>query len=246
VACQRFKVSGQGTSEANRHMLFDFRAIPQADSAMKPAALSISSALSPALLSAVFPTYSPKTARCKAAAGQPNTPPQLLGSAQGAFTEASASQIAYLLDPGGCETDPTKFGDQRLAIFTGNQLANVARVSATELLNTYDLDEDGRREFLLAKSNNHDGLSSMNAHLLGLEEKTYKVVENFGRVRYATCGSKDGTITAVKMDYLPEVDQKTGTTVQNMPRFTAEVYRADCPKQAQQLHWVRVDGAGGQ
>ena len=238
AACQRFKVSGQGTSGANRHVLFDFREMPQANSEAKPAA--------PAVFSAVFSNYVPKTGRCKSPAGQPSASPRLLGSAEGAFTEAGASQTAYLLDPGGCETDPTKFGEERLAIFSGDQLAKVTRVSATELLKTFDLDQDGRGEFLLATGNTRDGLSSTNAHLLGLEEKTYKVFENFGRVRFANCGAKDGTITAVKLDYLPEVDLKTGATVQKLPRFAAEVYRTNCPKEGQPLKWVRVEGVGGQ
>jgi hypothetical protein len=245
LACQRFKISGQGTSEANRHTLFDFREEPPMDSQFN----ALASSIPPAVLSTVFPNYSPKTGRCKAAAGQPKTPPRLLGSAEGAFTEAGASQTAYLLDPGGCETDPTKFGNQRLAIFSGDQLAKMTRVSATELLKTYDLDQDGRREFLLAMGNTRDGIFSLNAHLLGLEEQTYKVIENFGRVRFANCAAKDGTVTAVKLDYLPEVDTKTGATVEKLPRFTAEVYRADCPKQGQALasaKWIRVEGVGGQ
>jgi hypothetical protein len=236
ASCQRFQVSGQGTSERNRHLLFDFRQLPQVESG--------SNSLPAAMLAAVFPKYSQKTGGCAGSARQANDGPRVLGKAEGAFTEVGASQTAYLLDPGNCENDPEAFGGQRLAIFSGDKLLKVTRVSATELLSTYDLDLDGRRELLLATANTRQGLYGVNAHLLSIEAQTYKVAENFGRVRFEDCRSKDGTITAVKLDYLPEVDPKTLVPVKKLPRFTAEVYRASCPKQGQPMKWVRVQGSG--
>ncbi len=239
ASCQRFEISGQGTSSANRHVLFDFRQTPPEGSEPKP--------MPAAMLAAVFPKYSEKTGRCQGPASREHEPPRLLGEAEGAFTEVGASQTAYLLDPGGCETDPMAFGEERLAIFSGNKLDKVTRVSATQLLATFDLDLDGKREFLLAKSNTRGGLSSVDAHLLELQEKTYKVAENFGRVRFQDCSSsKDGTVTAMKLDYLPEVDPKTGATVPKLPRFAAEIYRSACPKEGQPLKWVRMEGVGGE
>jgi hypothetical protein len=244
IACKRFEISGEGTSGANRHLLFDFRDSLPVESASQPASARV--------LSAVFSNYSPQARGCKSTPEQAGKldhgsqhPPRLLGVAQGTFTEPGTSQTAYLLDPGNCETDPSGFGEQRLAVFSGDQLAKVARVSATRLLGTFDLDQDGKREFLLAKELVGDNLSSVNAHLLGLEEQTYRVVENFGRVRYENCGSREGSITAVKLDYLPEVDPKTGATLKKMPRFAAELYRAACPRAGQQPTWVRVQGMGG-
>src|SRR5690348_3598592 len=92
ASCQRFQVSGQGTSERNRHLLFDFRQPSQAESGVN--------SMSTAMLVAVFPKYSQKIGRCAGPASQTNDGPRVLGKAEGAFTEVGASQTAYLLDPG--------------------------------------------------------------------------------------------------------------------------------------------------
>jgi hypothetical protein len=242
--CRSYKVSEQGTSAENKHLLFDFRE----DFRELPAGTrsAISREREQRVLEAVFPGYSRQSGSCKPRrrGASDSAAPRVLDFAEGSFTAVDAAQSAYLISPGACEDDPESFGANRLAIFSGEAPALATRSNATRTLSTFDLDQDGLHELLLASVEAHEQGEVVTAHLLKSDKSGFRVAENFGRARYDTCGGNDpeGSITAAVVSYLPEVDRQTGATVARMPRFSAELYRAPCPAKSQSPQWTKIQG----
>ncbi|HVZ60524.1 MAG TPA: hypothetical protein VG892_07020 [Terriglobales bacterium] len=256
AACKKYEVSSQGTSAANKHQLYDWRE----DSASGGGATSaskngnIQAANIQEVYAALFPGYSSSAGRCKAHGGGAHGPRvlassrgtfQVPGEAPGAGQSADKLQTAYLIDPGNCAADDS--GESSLAIFSGGRLLSAHPVNATAILGTYDLDEDGISELLLAnaaKQSDADPQEAVviTAFLAQFKKDRFVVEENFGRVRYQTCspGQQDGAMNAIRVLYLPEVDLKTGAVLNKMPRFTAELYRAPCPTAGETVLWVRL------
>ncbi len=239
AGCRKYEVSSLGTSSLNKPVLFDFRDVSQQPEPSVPP-----SEAGQRVFAALFPRYMPQSRRCKPGSshGVSNAAPRLLASADGAFTAAGLSQTAYLVHPGGCEDDQESFGESRLAIFSGDRVLTVARVSATDLLKITDLDGNGINEVLLANRSSGAGETIVTAHLLEFEKETFRVAENFGRVRQEACapGADERGITAAVLFYLPVAKAKYAGEPTKMPRFTAELYRSACPSVTKKPAWTRI------
>jgi hypothetical protein len=226
AGCQHYSRSVTGFSSSDKKILYDFRSENVAASLPAPATAH-------KLLSAAFPSYVSELRGCKP--GQ--TFATILGAAEGSFTAAGMKQTAYLVDAGECGTTASA-ATRRLLVFTGSQLAaNVEVPLGSAILGVYDLNGDGKQEVLLEDGGAGSGEAIKVARLIEFDKDKLATVEDFGQVYDNACAAPGDarSIRASLVYYLPPPPGQR-------PRFTVELYRAQCPAEGQKPEWRRVSG----
>lgn len=232
AGCQResYSRSLSGFSSLDKRVLYDFR--NDGPDVRAP----LDAATTRRVLSAIFPSYLTDTRQCKPpgnADERGQIVPAILASADGSFTGAGVKQTAYLIDVGECGARSPVFATHRLVVFAAGTLAaNVEAPRANAIAGTYDLNGDGKNEILLRWREFRQVAHT--ATLVEFDKDKLAVVEDFGQIYNSDCGAKLPTSASVVYYFPPPAGQK--------PRFTVELYRADCPAQGQPPQWTRVGG----
>ena len=192
--------------------------------------------LSPAaqekILSTIFPAYLKAGETCRddvygieeaRRLGQIN--PDIEDSISGSFTAPGVKQIAYIINVGECNASHAEgFGTKRLVIFENQKLvANVDTDQHSGIIQISDLDQDGINELLLYGAAMGQGTSVEAATLVDFHDGKYRVIHDFGQIRYDSCGSglKKSSMSALAVFYAPSVKGE-------FPEFRTDVYRANC------------------
>jgi hypothetical protein len=124
--------------------------------------------------------------------------PSVFQVADGSFTERGKSQRLYLMNVGECgASHADNFGSMMLAVFQGDSLQASAIIDGgSSLEGVFDLDGDGRDEFLLAMGGTHQGTTAASATLVRFESGRLVDVRAFGEVLLDGCGSGDPEATS--------------------------------------------------
>lgn len=215
VACEPYNRSNSGLSATEKTLLYDFRdpKLPDRPKLDRPTEHNVLAAI------ALYPACSK---------GEEQT---VLTNAvaTGAFTAPSTNETAYLVDV-NCKPSPQHL--DRLLVFGQDKLIASVEVPESTILKTSDLNRDGKNELLLANWSEKD--STMLARLVQFDKASSTLIENFGIVYANACaGATGGGLDALVLSYLPHPNQQ-------MPSFTAQRYRADCPAQGQAPHWTAI------
>jgi hypothetical protein len=162
---------------------------------------------------------------------------QILASAHGSFTAPAAQETAYVVERLTC-SDVLRSSVNlagrvnRLLVFAADRPVASADVPEIGIAQTFDLNRDGKNELLLA---GWDGANTT-ARLVQFDNTNLATVENFGIVSREGCRAQAQTariMDAVVLSYLPRPNPQ-------MPSFTAERFRAECPAAGQPPRWTQI------
>ncbi len=241
VACEPYTQSNSGVSSLQKKVLYDFRD----ENISRP---HVDPKTERGVLQSIAPHYFTRTGDCPRAAGVSNAVVlRIAGLSAGSFTGAGKTETAYLIDYVKCNEDPARRSN-RLAVFSEDKLIAVAEVPELVLLKSYDLNGDGINELLLSGGVARVGEVRSSARLVQFDKAELKTVEDFGTVYDNACGmfagagerrrelhngGVDPIIDAVLIAYLPRPGNQ-------MPSFTAQRFRADCPGENRPPRWTEV------
>jgi hypothetical protein len=112
--------------------------------------------------------------------------------------------------------------------------ANLGAPAGATIIDSYDLNGDGKKELLLQEvAGGPGGRQTKIARLVEFDKGKLVTVEDFGQVYDDACAG-GGSLSASTIYYLPPpAGQKA--------RFTIELYRAPCPPKNQQPQWTRLN-----
>lgn len=249
ASCEPYSRSNSGVSALEKKVLYDFRA------ATAPAPRLDQNAARK-VLSSVSPQYAYQR-DCPASISRYQTPVfWISGHADGSFTAPGSRQSAYLVYRVSC--GPENSGPTLLVILSGDKLVASAEIPGTafrgssdtsaQLLKTFDLNANGTNELLLAISSVSSQNSGTTAELVEISNGKLTTIEDFGAVYHSPCEgfapmtaqqkelrdkAVEPVIDAVVLWYLPQPSQQ-------MPNFTAQRFRADCPAPGQQPQWKEI------
>lgn len=224
TGCNRepYSRSGTGFSALDKKVLYDFRNLP-------PAPPAIDETTKAKVISAAM--HAASVPNCR-----PESSAQIGGSADGSFTAAGLKQAVYLVEVGRCEREAEPV--RRLVVFTAGAFTAKADVTWSDaILGTFDLNADHKNELLLGGGRVDQGQVIRIAKLVVFDKDRLATVEDFGQIYDDTCGTTlaaKSMTASVVYDLPPPPNQK--------PRFTVELYRAECPVQGRPPRWERVSG----
>ncbi|MGI9103034.1 MAG: hypothetical protein ACR2IF_11390 [Terriglobales bacterium] len=227
--CSNYSRSVSGVSALDKKVLWDFRT-PHLRTAIRPAP-----AETERVLSAVFPSSLRDFAECVASKAQGRRIASITQTADGAFTAPGAKERLYVVVGRPCSGTR---GEIRLAVFSADRnVADVLSPVGGLLLDTVDLNGDGKNEILFAASHRGEQSGFETAALVQFDKNKLVTIEDFGQVYEDSCRSlaEPKSLMAVVLNYLP-------TPGGQMPKFTADIYRAPCPAPDQKPNWVRAEG----
>jgi hypothetical protein len=197
---EKYKRSSSGVSELDKQVLYDFR---------EP------------------PIITPPGQLCPAAPANCSRP---LSRAEGSFTYAAEQEQACLYQCAGSNRLEVRSKD--------NKVQASIETPYSAILKTFDLNHDDKNEFLFTVESDQGSVHSTEASLQTIEKGSLRAVENFGIVYSDPCSQSTGAteakkneliakglspfIEAVRISYLPHPNHE-------MPSFTAERLRAECP-----------------
>lgn len=225
---EKYKRSNSGVSALDKKVLADFRE-PLPDHPPN---------LDPATEQKVFAAIPP--ASCPGS-GANRAPLKMYVSAaaSGSFTYAAEHETLYLVSGIACEPH------NRLLVFSADKLESSADVPYDRLLQTPDLNDDGKNEMLLAGESRNNNEVNREATFVEFDRNSLRQVESFGIVYHDACAlfigadsakqqqlvaaGRTPNIEAVVIYYLPRPRHER-------PSFTAERYRASCPASAGGKH----------
>lgn len=118
------------------------------------------------------------------------TPPKALAVVSGSFTAPGMNEKIFTVDVGRCGAETPSFGSRRLVLTRdGKPVASVE--SGGEALKRFDIDGDGRDEFLLSWGGCESGTCKRWADVARFG-KGVEVVERLGVVYRSDCGNGGG------------------------------------------------------
>ncbi len=235
-------VCGQRTT-APKNLLHDFR-VDKTTPAPK-----ISAATQKMVLSKVFRKYLTDGRKCNpnfsgdlaAARTAGQIAPMVIDSTTGSFTASGQTQTAYVISVSECgASHADNFGSDRVAIFSGQQLvADVDVEFRSSIIRKSDLNGDGVDELLMTSGYMGQGVLSEGAALLGFQNGTLKVIEDFGTIHEDSCASgfPGSTNKASVLSY--------GTAAAgSWPKLQQENYEAPCrnPKRWKFVSTGKIEG----
>src|SRR5258708_2137447 len=205
-------------------LLFDFRHPPTKKSRPK-----LSAAAQDKIISTIFHSYLKEGERCsdeiysiEEARAKGQISPTIEDSAIGSFTATGTKQTAYTINVGECNASHADgFGTKRLVIFENQKLvANVDADQHSEILQVFDLDQDGINELLLDGGFMNQGISVEHSILVDFQEGKLRVVHDFGQTSYDSCpsGQKKSSSGALAIFYTTLVKGQ-------MPEFRTDADR---------------------
>jgi len=217
--CEKYTTSGSGQSTLHKRVLYDFRVIHPPPTANR---------WSEAQGRALFAWRKSNRASCL------SEPVSYVHSIEGSLIGPDKKEVGYLMS-GGCLSQVA--GTNALVVFDGDNLIDVYPVRADQLLLAADVDADGTDEIVTDEIGIGSGITRVSASLIRLEGNKLRLIEEFGVGREDTCGSQvvPRAITAAVIYYLPP------STTEKV-HFSAEVYRAECPKESSAPVFTRVEG----
>jgi len=213
---------------APKQVLHDFRVDGGGTKAAK-----ISSATQRSVLSKLFRKYLSDGSKCnprfegdlEAARKAGQIAPSIIDSATGSFTAAGQTQTAYVISVAECGASHAEnFGSDRIAIFSGPQLvADLDLDFRSSIVRKTDLNADGIDELLMTSGWTGQGTIIESAALLGFQNGTLQVIEDFKTVNEDSCGSgfPGSTAKAAVLSFGTAAPGK-------MPNLQQQNYEAGC------------------
>lgn len=163
--------------------------------------------------------------------------PEVLAVVAGAFTQPGTQQLAYLIasnEEGASHAD--NFGSKRLAIFDDRKLiVNVDVGDYWDILKTFDINNDGTMELLLAGVYSQMGASIWWSELVEFRGARLRVVKDFDKVYTDDCKA---TYADVKM-FGTQILFTPGAQGSFPSGFRQDIYRSSC---GEQPNWKYVPG----
>jgi hypothetical protein len=123
--------------------------------------------------------------------------PGVAEAATGAFTVPRAPQVLYLILNGECgATHADGFGSVTLAVVDhGAIVARTILGGGSSIDGVFDLDGDGRNEFVVTSGFTNQGSTTESASIMRFDGARLVTIASFGEVSESSCGSPFGAKT---------------------------------------------------